>query len=94
VKKGSGKLGSENIRDNSVYSELNSLVEEETALANGIFELSEKLEAEISSHKKNAEPFVESSRKWDKSIENALSAAVQKEAAWVGRLKRILAKAL
>ena len=78
-----------NIRDNSVYSELNSLVEEETALATGFLS---SQRGQISSHK-NAEPFVESSRKWDKSIEN-MSAAVKKEAAWVGRLKRILAKAL
>ena len=74
----------------SIYLEFESLVDEETALANKIFELSEKLEAELALSNENANSFVKRIKMLDESIEGTLLAIVQKEAEWIGRLKKIL----
>lgn len=74
----------------SIYLEFESLVDEETALANKIFELSEKLEAELALSNENANSFVKRIKMLDEGIEGTLLAIVQKEAEWIGRLKKIL----
>lgn len=79
----------------NIRAAISSLNDDETSMANEIYELTLKLEAALEPYHSNAAlspDLLNNLSSLDSCIDNALSKAVQKETAAIGKIENALAK--